>query len=162
MAEAIPAALAWSGSTLDPNYSRSAELSKPEGLASIPVSSLPAYGGLGERWNPEDLLAGALAHCHMLTFLAIAAKARVEVLGYQDRAEATMVTEDRISRVERILLQPTIRVAAGTDAAATWRFGVCCPNSPYRDYAAAWAGELLSRYPVDGVRFDMTFWPAIC
>ena len=117
MAESIPAALAWSGSTLDPNYSRSAELSKPEGLASIPVSSLPAYGGLGERWNPEDLLAGALAHCHMLTFLAIAAKARVEVLGYQDRAEATMVTEDRISRVERILLQPTIRVAAGTDAA---------------------------------------------
>ena len=117
MAEAIPAAIAWSGSTLDPAYSRSAELSKPGGLASIPVSSLPAHGGLGERWNPEDLLAGTLAHCHMLTFLAIAAKARVEVLGYQDRAEATMVTEDRVSRVETILLQPTIRVAAGTDAA---------------------------------------------
>jgi len=117
MAESYPAALAWSGNTLDPSYSRSAELSKPQGLAAIPVSSLPVYGGSAERWNPEDLLAGTLAHCHMLTFLALAAKARVEVLGYADRAEATLVTEDRVSRVGRILLQPTIRVAAGTSAA---------------------------------------------
>ena len=117
MAESYPATLAWSGNTLDPEYNRSAELSKPEGLAAIPVSSLPMFGGSGDRWNPEDLLAGTLAHCHMLTFLALAAKARVEVHGYQDKAEASLVTEDRVSRVGEILLQPTIRVAAGTDRA---------------------------------------------
>jgi organic hydroperoxide reductase OsmC/OhrA len=117
MAESDTAALAWSGNTLDPDYSRSAELSKPGGEAAIPVSSLPANGGVAGRWNPEDLLAGTLAHCHMLTFLAIAAKARVQVLGYQDRAEFTVVTEDRVSRVATITLQPSIRVAAGTDAA---------------------------------------------
>ena len=115
MTDSHPAQLAWKGNTLQPDYSRSAELSKPGGLAAIPVSSLPAFGGSAERWNPEDLLAGALAHCHMLTFLALAAKARVEVLGYEDRAEATLVTEERVSRVGRILLQPTIRVAPGTD-----------------------------------------------
>ena len=117
MAESYPAKLAWSGNTLEPEYSRSAELTKPEGAAAIPVSSLPKFGGSGERWNPEDLLAGTLAHCHMLTFLALAAKARVEVHSYQDQAESSLVTEERISRVGEILLQPTIKVAAGTDRA---------------------------------------------
>ena len=115
MAESPSAALAWSGNTLEPDYSRDAELTKPAGLAAIPVSSLPAFGGSGARWNPEDLLAGTLAHCHMLTFLALAAKARVAVRGYQDRAEARLVTEDRVSRVGEILLRPAIRVAPGTD-----------------------------------------------
>ena len=50
----------------------------------------------------------------------------------------------------------------GSDADRTSRFGLVCPNSPYRDYAARWADELLTHYPVDGIRFDMTFWPAIC
>ena len=117
MAESYPAKLVWSGNTMDPDYSRSAELTKPEGVAGIPVSSLPKFGGAGDRWNPEDLLAGTLAHCHMLTFLALAAKARVEVHAYEDKAEASLVTEDRVSRVGEILLQPTIRVAAGTDVA---------------------------------------------
>lgn len=117
MAEVFPAALDWSGNTLQPDYSRNAQLSKPAGLAAIPVSSIPAFGGAAERWNPEDLLAGALAHCHMLTFLALAAKSRIEVHGYEDRAEAALVTEDRVSRVGEILLQPTIRVASGTDVA---------------------------------------------
>ena len=42
------------------------------------------------------------------------------------------------------------------------RYGVCCPNSPYRDYAAAIAGELAAGYPLEGIRFDMTFWPGVC
>jgi organic hydroperoxide reductase OsmC/OhrA len=117
MAEVQPITLIWSGNTLDPAYTRSGELSKPSGEAAIPVSALPAFGGIGGRWNPEDLIAGTLAHCHMLTFLALAGKARVEVQAYEDQAVATLVTEDRISRVGEILLQPTIRVAAGTDRA---------------------------------------------
>ncbi len=42
------------------------------------------------------------------------------------------------------------------------RYGVCCPNSPYRDYAASLATELAAGYPLDGIRFDMTFWPGVC
>jgi organic hydroperoxide reductase OsmC/OhrA len=117
MAEVYPATLVWSGNTLETDYSRSAELSKPAGQAAIPVSSLPMFGGAGERWNPEDLLAGTLATCHMLTFLALAAKAGIGILGYEDKAESALITEDRVSRVGEILLQPTIRVAKGTDAA---------------------------------------------
>jgi organic hydroperoxide reductase OsmC/OhrA len=117
MAEVYPATLVWSGNTLEPDYSRSAELSKPAGQAAIPVSSLPMFGGAGERWNPEDLLAGTLATCHMLTFLALATKAGIGILGYEDKAESALITEERVSRVGEILLQPTIRVTKGTDAA---------------------------------------------
>jgi organic hydroperoxide reductase OsmC/OhrA len=118
MAESHPKALiSWSGSTLDPAYPRLSELSKPGGAAAIPASSLPAFGGDAARWNPEDLLAGALSQCHMLTFLALASKVRLDVLGYEGEAEAVMATEDKVSRVVRVALRPTIRVAPGTDAA---------------------------------------------
>jgi hypothetical protein len=42
------------------------------------------------------------------------------------------------------------------------RYGVCCFNSPYRDYAVGLAAEICGGYAVDGIRFDMTFWPAVC
>jgi hypothetical protein len=42
------------------------------------------------------------------------------------------------------------------------RHGLCCPNSPYRDYVRAWVAELCDRYGFDGIRLDMTFWPGIC
>jgi len=117
MSGPFPASMTWTGNTLDPTYSRSGELTKPHGLAGIPVSSLPVFGGDGARWNPEDLLAGTLATCHMLTFLALAAKARIEVVGYQDRAEAELETVERVSRIGTLALRPTITVAAGTDPA---------------------------------------------
>ncbi len=44
----------------------------------------------------------------------------------------------------------------------TSRYGTCCPNSPYRDFASAQAAELCSRYDFDGIFFDMLFWPYTC
>lgn len=114
MSNTYPATIAWTGNTLDPAYGKVSTLTKPGGRASIPVSSVAAYGGDGACWNPEDMLAGAMANCHMLTFLALAAKTRLEVLGYEGDAEATLETVDRVSRVASIALRPTIRVAPGT------------------------------------------------
>jgi hypothetical protein len=42
------------------------------------------------------------------------------------------------------------------------RYGVCCLNSPYRDYVVAHIRELCQNYDFDGIRFDMTFWPDVC
>lgn len=42
------------------------------------------------------------------------------------------------------------------------RHGFVCPNSPYREYVRAWAHEIASRFDLDGMRFDMTFWPTVC
>lgn len=113
MSHTFPLTLHWTGNTLDPAYSRNAELSNP-GHTSIPASSAPAYSGDPNRWNPEDLLGSALATCHLLTFLALAAKARLEIKAYEDHAEATLESVDKISRIGEIHLRPTIRVAPGT------------------------------------------------
>ena len=55
-----------------------------------------------------------------------------------------------------------IILANGEGAAEHSRYGVCCPNSPYRDYARAHAEEICRLFDFEGLRFDMTFWPAVC
>jgi len=42
-------------------------------------------------------------------------------------------------------------------------YGVCCPNSPYRDYVVGQIQDLCSRYEFAGMWFDMGIWPhTIC
>lgn len=52
----------------------------------------------------------------------------------------------------------------GKPAAFNMRYGVCCPNSPYREHMAGQVQELCTIYDFEGMRFDMTFWPpgALC
>jgi organic hydroperoxide reductase OsmC/OhrA len=64
--------------------------------------------------NPEQLLVAAASSCQLLEFLALAARARVEVLSYDDDAEGVMDDAGRPARIERIVLRPRIHVAAGT------------------------------------------------
>lgn len=51
--------------------------------------------------------------------------------------------------------------ADGTPIDTGWRHGLICPNSPYREYFRELVREVAA-YPVDGIRVDMTFWPAAC
>jgi hypothetical protein len=52
--------------------------------------------------------------------------------------------------------------AEGNNARVDSRYGVVCPNSPYRDYVVACTKEIVSNYDIDGMFFDMTFWPEVC
>ncbi len=47
----------------------------------------------------------------------------------------------------------------GEGVADKSRYGICCPNSPYRDHMVRQVEELCSNYDFEGIRFDMTFWP---
>lgn len=116
MSQAYPFFLSWSGNTLSDPYSRDA-VASAAGKTPIPLSSAAEYAGNGARWNPEDLLGTALATCHMLTFLALCAKTRTEILGYEDHAESLLDTLDKVTSIVEIRLRPTIRVAKGTDTA---------------------------------------------
>jgi organic hydroperoxide reductase OsmC/OhrA len=48
------------------------------------------FGGRDSWWSPEHLLLSALGLCLLTTFEALARKARLTVLGYSSRAEATL------------------------------------------------------------------------
>lgn len=50
----------------------------------------PEFGGRDSWWSPEHLLLSSLSLCLMTTFEAVAAKARLPVLRYACRAEATL------------------------------------------------------------------------
>ena len=48
----------------------------------------PDWGGNPENTNPEQALAAAMSSCHMMTFLALAAKAKWPVESFRDHAVA--------------------------------------------------------------------------
>ena len=42
------------------------------------------------------------------------------------------------------------------------RYGLVCLNSPYRTYVMDCIAEIAGGYDLDGMFFDMTFWPGVC
>lgn len=80
----------------------------------IDADSAPEYGGKPEHTNPEQALAAALSSCHMMTFLALAAKAGWPVASYHDHAEAHLGKNPKgLMSVTRIDLNPVVRFDTG-------------------------------------------------
>jgi len=82
----------------------------------IAASAAPEYRGDGERLDPEEALVAALSSCHMLTFLAIAARKRLGVDSYEDEAIGHMMKNEHGKLwVARVTLRPRIRFMAGVN-----------------------------------------------
>lgn len=84
-------------------------------------SADPLFRGDAALHNPEDLLVVALSTCHMLSYLAEAARAGLLVLGYEDRARGTLWLEGGGGRFTEVVLHPVVSVAAGSDLALARR-----------------------------------------
>lgn len=71
---------------------------------------LPMAGADDESCvDPEQALTAALASCHMLTFLALAAKKRLVVTSYQDKAVGLLAQrEDGKFWMPQITLRPKV------------------------------------------------------
>lgn len=80
------------------------------GGTSLDASSAPEYLGDAKLPNPEEALVVALSSCHMLSFLAIAARRRLTVDSYDDDAVGHMEknAEGRIA-VTKVELRPRVR-----------------------------------------------------
>lgn len=77
------------------------------GGTEIDASSAPEYRGRAELPNPEEALVAALSSCHMLTFLAVAARRRFVVDAYEDDAVGHMEknAEGKLA-ITRVELRP--------------------------------------------------------
>ena len=83
------------------------------------VDSAPDWGGNPDNTNPEQALASALSSCHMMTFLALAAKAGWPVASYHDYAEAHLGKNPKGQMsVTRIDLHPVVRFDTGFTVSA--------------------------------------------
>jgi organic hydroperoxide reductase OsmC/OhrA len=82
--------------------------------ATVPASAAKEYRGDATRVNPEEAFVAALSSCHMLTFLAIAAKRKLPLDSYTDDAVGFMEKNDagRLA-ITRVTLRPKIVWSAG-------------------------------------------------
>jgi organic hydroperoxide reductase OsmC/OhrA len=72
------------------------------------MSGDAAFGGNGALLNPEQQLVIAAASCQMLSFLAVAARARLDVVEYMDDAIGEMPDAD--GWITTIRLSPVVTV----------------------------------------------------
>ena len=80
----------------------------------ILADAAPDWGGDPENTNPEQALAAALSSCHMMTFLALAAKADWPVASYHDHAVAHLGKNPKGQMsVTQIDLNPVVRFDTG-------------------------------------------------
>jgi organic hydroperoxide reductase OsmC/OhrA len=89
-----------------------------DGGLTVPASAAPEFKGSTAGIDPEEALVAATSSCHMLTFLAIAAKKQLVVASYEDRAIGHLEknAEGRLA-VTRIELHPVVTFATGTHIA---------------------------------------------
>lgn len=112
-------ALDWSGSTGAgyEHYPRSHRVTAVDGGAAavaaqggLLLSSDAAFFGDPALLNPEVLLVAAASSCQLLSFLAVTARARIDVVRYTDEAVGEMPEDDPPMRLVRMRLRPHVTV----------------------------------------------------
>jgi organic hydroperoxide reductase OsmC/OhrA len=91
-----------------------------DGGDTVTASANPAYLGSEAAVDPEEAFVAALSSCHMLTFLAIAAKKRFVVNAYDDHAVG-VITKNEAGRlaITEVTLSPRILFAGAEPDPAT-------------------------------------------
>ena len=77
---------------------------------SVRASAAKDFRGDSTRVNPEEAYVASLSSCHMLTFLAIAAKRKVPLDSYHDEAVGYLEKnqQGRLA-ITRVTLRPKIK-----------------------------------------------------
>lgn len=106
------ASLTWSGSTAAgfERYDRSHTVGAHPAETELELSSDPAFRGDARHLNPEQLLVMAASSCQCLSFLAVAARARIDVVAYSDDAEGVMPADSSPLHIAEIVLRPRVVV----------------------------------------------------
>ena len=99
------------GTSTYEGYSRE-HILRIAGKPDLIATADPLFRGDATLHNPEDLLLAALSGCHLLTYLALCARARINVLSYRDKAEGTLLlTKDGGGHFTEVVLRPEVIVA---------------------------------------------------
>ncbi len=85
----------------------------------IRATAAPDFKGNPSLVNPEDALVAAISGCHLLTFLAVCARAGLVVDAYEDEAEGTLEMDPvaRKRAVTRCTLRPKVTFAGEAPSA---------------------------------------------
>ncbi|MFZ8757883.1 OsmC family protein [Microbacterium sp. HMH0099] len=99
------------GTTGYRDYDRSVSL-EVDGKPLLEASADTPFRGDPAKWNPEELLLGALSECHLLSYLYACVKVGVVVVGYEDDASGTLVEDGKGGGAfTEVTLRPRVVVA---------------------------------------------------
>jgi organic hydroperoxide reductase OsmC/OhrA len=106
------ATIDWKRATRDftyETYNRDHDWSFDAGI-TVRASASPAYLGSASCVDPEEAFVASLSSCHMLTFLAIAARKRYVVDSYHDDA-AGILAKDAAGHLAmtKVTLRPRVQ-----------------------------------------------------
>lgn len=93
------------------DYNRDHQWDFGHGLL-VNASSAPEFLGTPEYADPERAFAASLSSCHMLFFIAICSKKRLEVTHYEDHATAFLEPDEKNELViSKVVLKPAVTFA---------------------------------------------------
>lgn len=97
-----------------PTFCRNHTVKFTTSAQEIRASAAPEFKGDAACVDPETMLTGALASCHMLTFLFLCARETLTVETYEDHAVGFLERNpERQFAMTRIELHPRVQFAAG-------------------------------------------------
>jgi organic hydroperoxide reductase OsmC/OhrA len=104
------------GTTSYTGYGRKYRL-QIDGKPELTGSADPMFRGDANVYNPEDLFVAALSSCHLLSYLALCARTKINVIAYEDHASGTLLLRpDGGGMFESVILRPIVTLATGSDA----------------------------------------------
>ena len=100
------------------DYGRSYSV-RIEGKPNLVGSSDPLFLGDASLHSPEDLFLAALSSSHMLSYLMLCSRNKINVLKYQDRVRGTMKRKPGGGgKFDSVTLEPLIVIAPGDEKLA--------------------------------------------
>ncbi len=115
------ATIRWSRESTDfahESYNRAHDWEFDSGI-EVAASAAPDYKGDADRVDPEEAFVAALSSCHMLTFLAVAARKRLVIDRYTDHAIGIMEKNaDGKLSITRVTLRPKIEFGGAATPSA--------------------------------------------
>ena len=107
-----------SGDFLKGRYTREHTWSFDGGL-TVPASASPTVVPVPmsnpANIDPEEAFVASVSSCHMLTFLFVAYREKLEVLAYEDEAVGVMTKNDAgVQWISSVVLNPKVKYGATT------------------------------------------------
>ena len=108
----------WNRQTTDfqyETYSRDHQWAFPNGV-TVEATAAAEFLGSDQRVDPEASFVASIASCHMLTFLALAARRRLVVDRYTDSAVGTLAKNEHGQLViTHVRLRPSVVFSVGKE-----------------------------------------------
>ena len=92
-----------------------------EGAPDLASAAPSQFGGPGDQWSPESLLAAALLSCFILTFRSVARASKLEWSRVECSVEATLGRVEGVTQFTRVLTRVALTVPRSADTALSER-----------------------------------------